>query len=143
MSPAGPESEPDNWREPCARFRPGPRDADKLAANAGKLALQPRDLRMNRIVRGAGPTDKRLFRHRHPGLRHLPGTRGQRRRRASLLALAGVIFIGMGEELGNGGRFRGPSMGVFFQKARLRPLMPSFRINPIASWRSFAPSRCA
>ncbi len=38
---------------------------------------------------------------------------------------------------------QGPTVEVFFQKARLRPLMPSFRINPIASWRSFAPSRCA
>jgi hypothetical protein len=36
-----------------------------------------------------------------------------------------------------------PSTSGFFQKARLRPPMPSFRINPIASWRSFAPSRCA
>ena len=35
------------------------------------------------------------------------------------------------------------SARVFFQRARLRPFMPSFRINPIASWRSFAPSRCA
>jgi hypothetical protein len=123
------------------RVRPRPRFAQGLA-NAGKLALQPRDLRMNRIVRGWPDGQAPL-----PAPTPWPSSFARNGRPVpSTSQLVGACGRDLHRDGGGAGEWRKVQRaihGVFFQKARLRPLMPSFRINPIASWRDFAPSRCA